>query len=574
MKLNLQTKMPKLPIGQSDFRNIIEEGDYYVDKTLFIKEVIKDSVNILLFPRPRRFGKTLNLTTLRYFFETIYPNEKIKKDNRKLFKGLKIEKEKEFTEHQGKYPVIFLSFKSIKFLDFEKTLSGIKGLIADEYLRHDYLLKGAILKKNEKENFQEIIQEKADYKSYANSLKNLSKYLYKYHQKKVVLLIDEYDTPIHAAYTENYYKEMVNFMKTFLGDGLKDNEYLKKGVMTGILRIARESIFSGLNNLGVYSLLSKKMSDKFGLTEEEVKKLLSDYEMADEFKGVSEWYNGYIFGEEIVYNPWSVLNYIENIADGHIPYWVNTSSNDIIKELVLKSSAQVHRKLEVLIKGEAIEQVLIENTIFDELEKNEAALWSFLVFSGYLKARFARKEKNYSVYKLSIPNTEVECLYDMIISRWISDKFTNDKLEYLLKALLKGEIKEFERIFHDFTISMLSYYDTGGKDPERVYQAFTLGLLVNLQGKYEIKSNRESGYGRYDIMIIPKDKNKKGVVIEFKKIDDFEEETKDIALDKALKQIEEKKYAQELKERGIKDIIKLGIVFDGKRVWVKEGFTR
>jgi len=563
-------KLKQLTIGQSDFRNIIEDDRYYIDKTLIIKEILDNSADVLLIPRPRRFGKTLNLTTLRYFFETTYPNERIKRNNRKLFKGLKIEKEAEFTEHQGKYPVIFLSFKSIKQLNFSNTLESIKRLITEEFRKHKYLLESKYLEKEEKEDFNKIIKEEADTETYANSLKFLSKLLYQYHNKKIILLIDEYDTPIHTAYAENYYSEMISFMKSFLGDGLKDNSYLKKGIITGILRIARESIFSGLNNLGVYSILKSEYSTFFGLTESETKDILKYYNLEDKYSEISKWYNGYLFGNKVIYNPWSILNYINSKDKLLEPYWINTSSNDIIKELVINSTAEVHQKIEKLIKGESIEELLIENTVFEEIEKNETALWSFLVFSGYLKAKFKRKEHNKMVYDLSIPNMEVEYLYDIIISRWIEEKFNNTNLNNLLKALLKGDISEFEMYFNDFVISMLSYYDLGGDNSERVYQAFTLGLLVNLQGKYEIKSNRESGYGRYDIMIIPKDTSKKGVIIEFKKIVTAKQETKDTALDNALKQIEEKKYAQELRVRGVEDIIELGIVFDGKRVWVKE----
>jgi len=567
----MSKKLKQLTIGQSDFRNIIEDDRYYIDKTLIIKEILDNSADVLLIPRPRRFGKTLNLTTLRYFFETTYPNKRIKKNNRKLFKGLKIEKEPEFKTHQGLYPVIFLSFKSIKQLNFKDTLESIKRLITEEFRRHKYLLESKYLEKEEKEDFKNIIKEKANAKIYANSLKFLSKLLYQYHKKKIILLIDEYDTPIHTAYAEKYYFEMISFMKSFLGDGLKDNNYIKKGIITGILRIAKESIFSGLNNLGVYSILKSEYSDFFGLTELETKEILRYYDLEDKYLEVSNWYNGYLFGNRVIYNPWSILNYINSKDKLLEPYWINTSSNDIIKELIINSKAEVHQKIESLIKGENIEEILIENTVFEEIEKNETALWSFLVFSGYLKARFKKKEHNKMIYDLSIPNMEVEYLYDIIISRWIEEKFNNTNLNNLLKALLTGDIENFEMFLQDFVVSMLSFYDTNKKDPERVYQAFVLGLLVNLQGKYEIKSNRESGYGRYDIIIIPKDNNKKGVIIEFKKILTFKEETKDMALESALKQIKEKNYSKELIDRGVNDIIKLGIVFDGKRVWLKEG---
>ena len=557
--------MKKLPIGTSIFKDLIEDNLYFADKSLFIKEIIDEDSRVTLLPRPRRFGKTLNLTMLQSFFEK---TEK-KEETKKLFSGLKIEKEEVFDEHICRYPVIFLTFKDIKAANFKHSLETIKRLIADEYRRHAYLLKSEALDDFEKKDFESLATIKAENSLFTSSLRYLSQYLYKHHKEKPLILIDEYDTPIISAYTEGYYKETITFFKSFLGAGLKDNPYIFKGILTGILRVAKESIFSDMNNLAVYSFLRNKFSDKFGLTEEEVICLLKYYKEEDKIENVRQWYNGYVFGENTIYNPWSIINYAANITDGPIPYWVNTSSDLLIKQLMTESHSGARDEIYDLLKGIPLYKRIEENIAFENLKSSEVTLYSFLLFCGYLKAYKCSNVEDERYCKLQIPNREVKLVFKNIIVKWINQGYEDyDKLRIMLEALTKGDIKVFEEILNDFVITTLSYFNTGGrKDVERVYQAFILGLLVNLSIDYEVTSEKESGYGRYDISIIPKDKSKKAVIMELKKIDSGE--TAEDALINALTQIEEKKYEAGIIAKGIRDIDKLGVVFDGKRVWVK-----
>ena len=558
--------MKKLPIGRSDFRDLIEQNCFFIDKSLFIKEILEEDSQIVLLPRPRRFGKTLNLTMLMYFFEKTDSKE----DKKCLFKGLEIEKEKIFDEHLCKYPVIYLTFKDIKSSNFEEDLEAIKLFIAKEYRRHAYLLKSEFLDDFEKEDFRNIASIKAGISLFKNSIRDLSCYLHKHHKEKPLILIDEYDTPIHEAYIGNYYEKTISFFRSFLGAGLKDNPNIYKGVLTGILRVAKESIFSDMNNLSVYSLLSEKFKDKFGLTEKEVTYLLQYYNEEDKIENVRNWYNGYVFGGNTIYNPWSIINYTANIADGERPYWINTSSNALLQDIVKDSHSGIKQEIYDLLKDTALTKKIEENIAFEYLKDNESIIYSFLLFSGYLKAYKCMDMEDERYCRLQIPNREVKLAFKNIIVRWINQAYKDyGKLRTMLEALLSGEIKVFEEILNDFVITTMSYFNTGGKkEVEKVYQAFLLGLLVNLSIDYEVTSEKESGYGRYDISIVPKVKNKKAVIMELKRIET--DETKDEALDSALAQIEEKKYETAILAKGISDIDKLGIVFDGKRVWVKK----
>ena len=555
----------KLPIGRSDFKELREENRYFVDKSLFIKEIIDEESQVVLLPRPRRFGKTLNLSMLRYFFEKTENRQEIEK----LFKGLAIEKQEEFKKHFSEYPVIFLTFKDVNETDFNEALKSIKAAISDEFKRHKYLLKSDELDETEKENFYNIMVLKADSSAYRRSLKELSGYLYRHCKQKSVVLIDEYDSPIHTAYSKNYYEEMTAFFRSFLGAGLKDNPDIFKGILTGILRIAKESIFSEMNNPGVYSILRVEYSDKFGFTEPEVFDLLKAYNAQDKIDDVRTWYNGYIFGKKVIYNPWSILNFVSSADKEFRPYWANTGSNHIIKNLVKNSPQTVKTEFNDLLNNIPITKRLNESIIFDDLTKNETIVYSFLVFSGYLKAfdkqHIARKD----YYKLLIPNFEVKQIFEDVITNWINESYENYTLQVMLKSLIQGDIKTFEKLLSRFVTETLSYFDTEKRDVERVYQAFILGLLVNLSATHEVYSNKESGFGRYDISIIPKDKTGQAIIMELKTIDKSENETKEAALDNALEQIEEKQYETDIKKRGIKHIKKLGVVFDGKRVWIK-----
>jgi hypothetical protein len=554
----------KLPIGLSDFKRIIEDDYYYADKSLFIKEMIDSSSIVTLLPRPRRFGKTLNLSMLRYFFE------KSPVANRALFEKLKIWRAgEEYTNKQGVYPVIYLTFKDVKNDRWELCFNKIKAAIGEEYERHNYLLDSSVLTPAEQEFFTKIVFKKAGPDEYELSLKNLSAYLERYHDCKVIILIDEYDAPIQNEFINGYYQEIINFMRNLLSGALKDNSNLEKGVLTGILRIAKESIFSGLNNLEVCSLLKTPYSDHFGLLETEVEEMLKYYEIESKSQEIKNWYNGYIFGENTIYNPWSIINYVKNWRDGFLPYWVNTSSNDLVKQIITRSGREVKEDLEILLKGENIRKAVDDNTVFGEIENDAETVWSFLLFSGYLKTVAMELIEGVSYYEMAIPNKEVKCLYNQIILGWFKQSIYNDRLQMMLKGLVTGDLETFELIFYEFVLKTFSYFDTGFEEPERVYHAFVLGLLVSLNDTYEVKSNRESGFGRYDVMLIPKEAQGKGIVFEFKKVNRAKKETLDEAADAALYQIKQKKYEQELRDRGVKDLIKIGIAFEGKEILMK-----
>ncbi len=580
--------MKKLPIGISDFKDMVTGNYYYVDKTLFIKEIIDSGDKILLIPRPRRFGKTLNLSMLEYFYDCCpaawdpdsnsqpgSPSKETRSPGtyKHLFDSLAIcGAGQEYLDKMSKHPVIFLTFRLIKDMDWESCLDNIKKLIQKEYARHYYLLESQKLMPHERNYFQKIIDLTGNKGDYANSLENLLIFLSRFYNKRAVILIDEYDAPVHAGFNYGYYDDIINFMHNFLSGGLKDtDQYLEKGVVTGIMRIAKESIFSGFNNPGVYTLLSSKFSDCFGFTEEEVKNMLEDFQVSDMVDQVQLWYNGYRFGSRVIYNPWSILNFLNSEEKELMPYWLNTSDNQIADSLLSRGGMELRKELEQLIRGESIEKAIDENIILKEVENREDLLWSFLLMGGYLKQTAKRRDSASGkfFYTLSIPNEEVKTTYSGIIDRYFSTKIENEKLEIMLKALIEGDIKLFEKMLKMIVLAVFSYHDFGG-EPEKVYHALVTGLLIWISNTHEIKSNRESGYGRYDIMIIPKNLTKIGYVIEFKSVDKDDNETVDMALDAALKQIEDKKYEIELVERGIKRIKKLAIAFSGKEVFVRE----
>ncbi|QXE20232.1 AAA family ATPase [Clostridium sp. 001] len=553
--------MKRISLGYSDFKRTIEDNYYFVDKTLFIKEVVEDGSAVILLPRPRRFGKSMNMSMLKCFFE------KTEESNRELFRGLKIYSDKEIMKKQGQYPVIFITFKDVKDSSYDKTVEKIKDLIIEEYTKYIKLLDADILEKPEKAYFQRIIDREASEGEYELSLKNLSKFLSKYYNKRVFILVDEYDVPIQSGYLNNYYDKVIEFIRNLLSGALKDNSYLEKGILTGILRVAKESIFSGLNNINVCTILSSEYSEYFGFTEEEVEETLKYYGIEANMEELKNWYNGYIFGDRVIYNPWSVLNYVKRWKDGFKPYWTNTSSNDLVKTLVTKGGADLKRDLEELIKGNPIEKRINEDIVMGEIDKDTENVWSFLLFSGYLKVVKKRLDMGEMYCNLSIPNMEVNYLYRQIILGWFKESINNDKFNIMLKSLVTGDIETFEEIFGDYIIKSSSFFDISGDESEKIYHSFVLGMLVALNDKYEVKSNRESGYGRYDIMIIPRDKQKLGTIIEFKKV--RKKETIEEAVDKALKQIQEKKYRVELEDMGIKNIQEIGIAFEGKKVLVK-----
>ncbi|MFT8342309.1 MAG: AAA family ATPase [Clostridium beijerinckii] len=555
-----------IQIGTSDFKKLIEGKNYFVDKSLLIKEFIENSADIILTPRPRRFGKTLNLSMLRYFFDIRTKNE-----TKDLFKDLKIENEKEIMKLQGEYPVIFITFKNQKHLSYDDFKIGIQMLLSNLYKEHEYLLESNNLSEFDKADFKEIISRKAPVGIFSEAISNLMMYMNKHYGKKVMLFIDEYDVPIQEAYLRGFYDNMIVLIRNLLTSALKDNPYVEKSLITGILRVVKESIFSGLNNLEVNTLLRKTFNDKFGFTKNEIRELLSYYKHEDDMQNIKKWYNGYIFGGEVIYNPWSVLNYLKNTREGFLPYWINSSSNDLIKRLLLKGDNNIKLELEELIEGNSINKKIDDSIVMAEVEDSNENIWSFLLMSGYLKAVKTENIEGILNCELKIPNKEVLIFYRNLIEKWFKEALTNQKYELMLNTLITGNIKIFAGLFKEFVINNLSYFDISGKEPERVYHAFVLGMLVSLSNEYEVKSNKESGYGRYDVMIIPKDISKIGIIIEFKKIDYFLDDTIEEATKEALRQIEEKNYAQELFQKEVKNIIKLAIIFKGKEVRVTQG---
>ncbi|MCB1194416.1 MAG: AAA family ATPase [Leptospiraceae bacterium] len=568
-------KKKKLPLGVSDFKKILERDYYYVDKTLLIKEILDSGTEVYLITRPRRFGKTLNLSMLKCFFEVpLLCGEQeacLSSTKENLFQHLNIwQQGEEYTEHHEKYPVIILTFKDVKEENWENCYNKIIETIIDEYKRHDYLTYSDKIPDYEKEKVDSIIHRKALDTDYSNSIKNLSKYLHKHYNQNVIILIDEYDTPIHSAYDKGYFQKVVDFLRTFLGAGLKDNSFLEKGVITGILRVAKENIFSDLNNLEVSTILDFECADKFGFTESEVIHFLKDYDLEKHFEDVKRWYNGYVFGDvHDIYNPWSIINYVKKYKAGLQAYWVNTSSNTLINTLLSQGDRQVKHELEHLLNNQPISKVITTNTVFSDIEKDSSHLWSFLLFAGYLKV--VGKETNLDgelECKLLIPNKEVYTTYRIFVKSWFQENLPNSEVELMIKSLLNGEAKDFEDILQKFVLNSMSFFDPTGNEPEKVYHAFVLGLLININQTHAVKSNRESGFGRYDIMLIPKSKSDNGVIIEFKKVRSDKGETLETACESALQQIEEKQYEVALREMGISTIYKYGIAFEGKKVLV------
>ncbi len=561
----------KIGIGISDFRKLRESNALFIDKSLFIQEVLQTGAEILLIPRPRRFGKTLNISMLREFFEVKEGGKDFLERTRRLFSGLNIEKTTEFNDHFARYPVIFLTFKDVKELDFEKSYKKIVSLLTDEIDRHLVKIAGHPHIRQRKLSILNALTEgRGEYPDYQDVLRLLSEALHEAYGAPAVILIDEYDTPIHASWQYGYYEEMVSFMRGILSGGLKDNPHIYKGVITGVLRVARESIFSDLNNLDVYTILDEQFSDKFGITEEELAWILKEYGLNDRYDEINEWYNGYSFGSNTIFNPWSILNFIDKAPCRPEPYWANTSSNALIKELIIEGGLEIRERVEKLIAGQTIESAIDKNIVFPELRQNEEAIFSLLFFSGYLKCVKQRFERERLVCLLSAPNREVGYIFKNIISRWLNSAFHNRKLTTMLKAIVSGDIETFQRLLNEFVITTLSFFDAKGRNPEAVYQAFVLGMLLNLGQDYEINSNRELGYGRYDILILPKkDRLKPAVILEMKSIAGFYKDEPEKAMDEALKQIERRAYAKELNNRGFSKIIKVAVVSDGKKVWVK-----
>ena len=547
-----------VPVGIEDFERIVREDYYYVDKTLLIEELLINRAPVTLFTRPRRFGKTLNMSMLKYFFDV-----KDKEENKKLFENLKIYNS-EYMSEQGKYPVIFISLKDLKGDTWEKCFENLKKTMYKIFNEYEFVREK--LNIVEKREFDKIWEMRDSEESFKTSLLDLSNYLNKYYGEKVIILIDEYDAPIINAFDKGYYNEAINFFQTFYSSALKTNNSLKYGILTGITRIIKEGIFSGLNNLKVDTILNKKYSEYFGLLESEVIEMLDYFGMKYKIEEVKEWYDGYIFGESEVYNPWSIVNYIDN---GEIKaYWANVSGNTLLENMLDHAGESVYDDLKRFTDGESIEKYISDGTTIKSLLNNDDEIWQVLLYSGYLTKDEKQKEIDVTseytdVYNLRIPNKEIRKYFgNMFLNRFFG---TEVKTNILIKALENGDIKKFEKTLGEIMINMLSHFDLD-KEMEKIYQVFMIGLVGFLMGKYEIISNDESGYGRYDLAMIPIKSNEKAYLMEFK-ISKTKKGMEERA-QKALKQIDEKKYDTKLKARGIKNILKIGVAFYGKEVKV------
>ena len=537
--------MKKLPIGLSDFKELIEENYYYFDKTNLIDEVIKDGSKVKLFARPRRFGKTLNMSMLKYFFD-IRNNE----ENRKLFNGLDIEKSK-YIDEQGKYPTILISLKSIKGNTWNDSLEQLKILIRELYEEFNYIRDS--LSESEVRIFNDIWFKKEN-GEYTNSLKNLTTFLYKYYKKEVILLIDEYDIPLITAYKYSYYDEAINFYKIFLGEALKTNQYLKMGVLTGIIRVIKAGIFSDLNNLKVYSILNKEYSEFFGFTENDVIEALKYFNIEYELPEVKSWYDGYRFGNSELYNPWSILNFLQ--SKELEAYWVGTSENFLIKSVLKEATSSTNDILEKLFNGDDVEEA-ISGTSDLSILMDSKEVWELLLFSGYLTV----KEKiDSDIYSLRLPNKEIKNLFK---KEFINTHFGISLFRKTMEALKNLKFNDFEKHFQEIMLKSTSNWDTS---KEAFYHGLSLGMLSYLDNDYYVTSNFEAGFGRYDVILEPKNKAKRAFILEFK-VADNENKLEKLS-EEAITQIEEKKYDVNLKSKGIENITFVGIAFYGKKLKV------
>ena len=555
----------KLPIGISNFKEIIEDEYYYFDKTEFIGNLFEEVSKIKLFTRPRRFGKTLNMSMIKYFFDIENKNE-----NKKLFEHLKIS-ENEYFEKQGTAPVISISFRNYDESSWGNGFEMIKNTISDLYDEFEFVKENLSVRKKEK--YDSILFNRATEATWKLSLLDLTKYLYEYYGKKVVVLIDEYDQPIIDSYVKGYYQEAISFFKTFYGVVLKDNNYLEMGIMTGILRVAKENIFSGLNNLRVHTILDNRFTEYFGITESEVEKALKDFNLEFELQDVQKWYNGYLFGDIKVYNPWSIINFLND--EKLKPYWVNTSGNELIKLYLKKLKNEIFDDFSKLLNREEIYKRINENMTFSNLESNYSKnIWNLFFHSGYLT--LAKKIEDDGMCYLKIPNEEILKMFsEMFIEIYFEDY---EKFLYMSNALREGNISEFEKHLKEVLLENVGIFDVSGIYREQFYHGLMLGIILTLKNEYEITSNNFAGKGRYDLLLKPKnlEKRKEGIILELKVVNAMENLSEDKIFEKlenecdiALQQIEDKEYDSVLKNAGVENILKIGIAFFGKEVVVK-----
>lgn len=551
-----------LPIGISDYIRAQSEY-YYVDKTLLIKEFLDQKPLVSLFTRPRRFGKTLNMDMLRVFFESTDT------DTSRYFTDKAIWKcGEEYRSHQGKYPVIFLTFKDVKFDTWEATIEKIKALLQEEYGRHQELVNSDKLSEYEKEYFAKILDSTANEVALTSALEKLSKMLNTHYGKAPIIIIDEYDTPIQEGYTKDFYEEIIGFMRNFFSGAFKDNKNLSYGFLTGILRIAQESIFNGLNNLTVNSIMDEEYDNYFGFTGEEVTRMLEYYGVSEKESELRDWYDGYLFGSKEIYNPWSVINYI---SKGCIPqaYWVNTGKNEILEDVLKVATDDITERLYSLLQGERVIARIDQNVVYRSLAEDPANVYSLLLVAGYLKTPKKELQADGSyLCEISIPNREIAAVYKSeILSHLLQiGAITRTTANKIAESLYANDYKKLQKAIAEYMDKSISFYDAGA---EGFYHGLVLGLIALMDNQYKIKSNRESGGGRYDIGLIPREERYPGIIMELKWKKELDEDKLAGLADEALAQIDYMGYDAEMKEDGIKDILKFGIAFSGKKVSVK-----
>ena len=558
-----------LPIGIDNFEMLITSGYNFVDKTLFIKDLLDNKAAVNLFTRPRRFGKTLNISMLQYYFEDRrdeFTGEKI--DNSYLFEGLNIKGESEkYTKYIGKYPVINLSLKSVKQGSLDLAFQCIREEISNEFKRHKYIIESDVLK-TEKEHFMKIVNNDKDMSLYITALKFLSDCLNKYHNEKVIILIDEYDVPLENAFFEGFYKEMIGFIRSLFESALKTNSSLEFSVITGCLRISKEIIFTGLNNLKIISILDDRYAEHFGFTDDEVIKICEDYNMQQKYETIKQWFNGYIFGETNVYNPWSVMQYVDDLKANinRLPksYWANTSSNSIVKSLIERADDITKGEIEALIEGKTIEKPVHEDITYDDVYDNLDNLWNFMFFTGYFKKISERMDENTqeNFVELAIPNLEVKYIFRTKILKWFNEHIKLCDMTKMFNAIINKNVELFEIELNKLLLDTISFNDAY----ENFYHGFLVGVLSNMKG-YIVKSNREGGTGRSDLFIKSVSRRGIAIVVKFKianDIDDLEKKA-----DEAIEQIEDRKYDMELRSEGYKNIFKYGIAFYKKDCLIK-----
>ncbi len=562
IKKKAGTDLKSLPIGISDYVRAQSEY-YYVDKTLLIKEFLDQKPLVSLFTRPRRFGKTLNMDMLRVFFEIS------DEDTSKYFTDKAIWKcGDKYCSHQGKYPVVFLTFKDVKFDTWEATIDKIRGLLQEEYGRHQELANSDKLSQYEKDYFVKILNGTANEVELTSALERLSKMLAAHYDKASIIIIDEYDTPIQEGYAKDFYDEIIGFMRNFFSGAFKDNRNLSYGFLTGILRIAQESIFSGLNNLTVNSVMDEEYDSFFGFTSDEVKEMLEYYGMPDKESELKDWYDGYLFGAEEIYNPWSVINYI---SKGGIPqaYWVNTGKNEILEDVLKTATDDITERLYSLLQGERVIARIDQNVVYRSLAEDPANIYSLLLVAGYLKTPKKELQADGSyLCEVSIPNREIAAVYKgEILSHLLqTGAITRTTANKIAESLYINDYKKLQGAIAEYMDKSISFYDAGA---EAFYHGLVLGLIALMDNQYKIKSNRESGDGRYDICLIPRADRYPGIIMELKWKKNLSDELLEELADEALSQINEMRYDSEMKKDGIHDILKLGIAFSGKKVSVR-----